>query len=169
MTKNKHRPFGLTPLTVSVWVCCCLVVTYGCNKAKISGLVPAEGVVIYDGVPLPWAMVSLAPENTTENSRLATAQTDGQGKFALKTLGDSGALPGTYKVSISKYIPNEGKDSQEKWLKDRKSPDFFEPQPEETFNVVFAIPEKYTKTKTSGLSLTIDPKGNRKLVIEFDN
>ncbi|MDR2171018.1 MAG: hypothetical protein LBP59_12820 [Planctomycetaceae bacterium] len=151
-----------------VCLCCFIFSAVGCRFVKVRGLVPAEGIVLYEDVPLAWAIISFAPENIDNNTRIATAQTDGKGRFTLTTLGDNGILPGNYKISVTKYLQNEGKDTVTEWKNKRRYPDFKEQRPDENvFNVVLAIPEKFTTTKNSGLTFTIEAKGNRNITIEL--
>jgi hypothetical protein len=149
-------------------LCCLVFFANGCNRAKVRGLVTAEGVLLYEEKPLAWAVISFAPENAVGNARLGTTQTNGQGQFVLRTLGDQGVLPGSYKISVTKYIADNGKDTVAEWRRKRQESGFEEPQPTENIlKVVSAIPEKFTTTKNSGLTFTIEAKGNRGIVIEL--
>jgi hypothetical protein len=149
-------------------LCCLVFFAYGCNRAKVRGLVPAEGILLYEEKPLAWAVISFAPENAVGNAKLGTTQTNGQGHFVLRTLGDQGMLPGNYKIAVTKYIADKGKDTVAEWKKQRQEPGFEEPQPAENIlKVVSAIPEKYATTKNSGLTFTIEEKGNRDIVLEL--
>ncbi|MDR1493428.1 MAG: hypothetical protein LBT05_12000 [Planctomycetaceae bacterium] len=158
----------LLPFLSLFCLCCVAFFADGCSRAKIRGLVPAEGVLLYEEKPLAWTVISFVPENAVGNARLGTTQTDGQGRFVLRTLGDQGVLPGNYKISVTKYIPDNGKETVAEWKRQRQESGFEEPQPAENiFKVVSAIPEKFTTTKTSGLTYTIESKGNRNITIEL--
>ncbi|MDR1962612.1 MAG: carboxypeptidase-like regulatory domain-containing protein [Planctomycetaceae bacterium] len=78
----------------------------GCNRTSLSGLVPVEGIVKYNGVPIGGATVVLVPFQSTEESRLATAITEPNGTFKMMTLDGIGALPGSYSVTFSKKNGN---------------------------------------------------------------
>ncbi len=73
--------------------------------------VPATGSVTYQGSPVEGATVMFV--STSGQGRGAVANTDASGRFTLTTFeaGD-GAIPGSYKVTISKSIlegaPEEG-------------------------------------------------------------
>ena len=84
-------------LLVLAGLCVCV----GCGgNAGIKGLVNVTGTVNYQGKPVDGATVSFAPEGT---GRAASGRTDASGKFRLTTLNENdGALPGKYKVSVSK-------------------------------------------------------------------
>ncbi|MDR1290262.1 MAG: hypothetical protein LBK06_03585, partial [Planctomycetaceae bacterium] len=140
----------------------------GCSRVKVKGLVPAEGILIYEDLPLAWAIVSFAPENADGNTRQGTAQTDEKGRFIMTTLGDRGILPGSYKISVTKYIQDEGKDSVAEWKRKRREAGFVEQRSEkDILKVVSAIPDKFTTTKNSGLTYIIESGGNRDISIEL--
>ena len=73
----------------------------GCSK---SGTVEVEGTVLLDNQPVPDATVLFIPEGGT--GQPAQGVTDENGKFQLTTFKDKdGALPGAYKVTVSKSVP----------------------------------------------------------------
>jgi hypothetical protein len=153
---------------ILICLCCFTIFVTGCSRAKVRGLVPAEGVLIYEGQPLAWTIIAFAPEDAAGGARLGTAQTDGKGRFVLKTLGDYGVLPGDYRIAVTKYIPNEGENSVADWKAKRQEEGFEEPKPQENvFNVVLAIPEKFTTTKNSELKFTVESGGNSDIKIEL--
>jgi hypothetical protein len=169
MRKKNVTAINRLPTFLGLFCLCCVICfANGCNRAKVHGLVPAEGVLLYEEKPLAWTIISFVPENAVGNARLGTTQTDGQGRFVLRTLGDQGVLPGNYKITATKYIADNGKDSVTEWKRKRQEPGFEEPQPTENIlKVVSAIPEKFATTKNSGLTCTIEEKGNRDIVIEL--
>lgn len=140
----------------------------GCNKSKLKGLKPIEGVVLYEGVPLPWASVALTPVDAESGARMATAITDENGRFKARTLGQPGGLPGEYAVAIEKYIADEGETTVDDWEKRRAAPDFKEPEPTETvLDVVSAIPLEYSNPRESELTATVPEKGVKDLKFEL--
>ena len=73
----------------------------GCSK---SGLVRVEGIVVLDNQPVPEATVLFIPEGGT--GQPAQGMTDENGKFQLTTFKENdGALPGAYKVTVTKSVP----------------------------------------------------------------
>ena len=161
----------------------------GCGPKGIPGLKPVKGVVLYEGLPLPWATMTFAPD--TENGvpaggvRVSTAMTDADGRFIVGTVGRKGALPGNYIVTVEKYIANE-EGAVEAWEKKRAGGDYSEPRPSNgfvddspsedgkepeaapvTFNVVSAIPLRYAEKETSELKVAIPEKGTKDLTIEL--
>jgi hypothetical protein len=73
----------------------------GCSK---NGLVEVEGTVMLDNQPVADATVLFIPEGGT--GQPAQGVTDEKGRFQLTTFKDKdGALPGSYKVTVSKSVP----------------------------------------------------------------
>jgi hypothetical protein len=73
----------------------------GCSK---SGLVRVEGIVLLENEPVPEATVLFIPEGGT--GQPAHGTTDENGKFQLSTFKENdGALPGAYKVTVTKSVP----------------------------------------------------------------
>ena len=87
-----------------LWVSLLLVATLvGCGqKANRPKTVPVSGTVTYNGKPVQGAVVTFNPTDR-KVGKTAIATTDASGKYTLMTFeqGD-GAIPGTYKVTISK-------------------------------------------------------------------
>lgn len=71
----------------------------GCGSG-LPGTVPVSGTVTLDGTPVEGAAVLFQPDTPGPAAR---AVTDASGNFALSTFtGPDGALPGMYKVSVTK-------------------------------------------------------------------
>lgn len=87
------------------WSCICLLSVFavitavGCGGG---GFVPVTGTVTLDGKPLEGAAVNFTPATAGEG-QAAQGQTDASGKFTLSTVGGIGAVPGNYKVGVSKF------------------------------------------------------------------
>lgn len=70
------------------------------------GTVKASGTVTYQGAPVEGAQVSFLPDGS---GRAAAALTDSSGRFKLNTGGTGdGALPGSYKVIVTKVATAAG-------------------------------------------------------------
>lgn len=82
-------PFLLILLSFSLWA--------GCGR---SDLVPAGGVVTFNGAAEPKANVTFI--RIEGQGPAAAAVTDTEGRFDLTTNGQPGALPGKYKVLVQK-------------------------------------------------------------------
>jgi len=63
------------------------------------GLKSVEGLVTLDGKPVEGATVTFSPEGGGQD---AFGVTDSGGKFTLRTVNQSGAKPGNYKVTVVK-------------------------------------------------------------------
>lgn len=72
----------------------------GCTGDSL-GTVQVNGVVKLDGKPLEGATVIFKPDG---EGRAASGTTGAEGKFKLTTeVNGDGALPGNYKVAVTKY------------------------------------------------------------------
>ena len=162
------KKFSLSRLLLIV-VCLLFLCGSGCNRNTIPGLVRAEGVLVYEDAPLPWAVVSVVPKTAGPAARPASALTDANGRFALRTLGQNGAQPGEYYVSVRKYIQNEGPNTVAQWKKNRQD-GILEQKPEdEILDVVSAIPNKFDNPRNSGIEITVGSRGERNLNIELND
>jgi len=68
-------------------------------------LVPVKGVVTINGKPRPTVVITFLPPH---GPALASAETDEDGRYELRSMGGPGALPGEYKVSISYLVSDKG-------------------------------------------------------------
>lgn len=141
-----------TPVKLSA-ACCfliCFSTTVGCGSAggNLPKTVPASGVVTLDGKPVDGAQVILVP--AAEGTTGAFGVTDSSGRFSLRAYDQKpGAIPGEYKVRVSKTIEVRGTGA--KGSLDGGDPVRFE----------YGVPGKYTDHKMSGLTVTIPDTGNR--------
>lgn len=79
---------------------------------KLADPVPVSGLVTLDGQPLADATIMFLPE-LESGFHGATGRTDSSGKYELTTdIGNGktskGAIPGKYKVTVSKLIKPDG-------------------------------------------------------------
>jgi hypothetical protein len=142
-----------------------LLAVSGCGKSR---LVSVEGTVTLDGEPLAGATVVFQPVG---EGQPATAQTDSDGNFQLVTLkGDKGALPGEYKVLVSKgeemqfsggEPPDPGQMGKMMRARDRKKQITLQPKKG-------VVPTKYANSATTPFQKeTVPPKG--KIVLELQS
>lgn len=122
-----------------LWVAGFLVLA-GCTpKSDNPATVPVTGVVTLDGQPVEGANVMFqSPEQGS------FGLTDAQGRYELQTFepGD-GAMPGEYRVAISKvkvFLPKV----------EQGEPGYVEPPPPEHL-----VPSKYAAPTSSGLTATV--------------
>ena len=130
-----------------VWIALVMLASatvFGCSRSGLD-LVPVEGVVKFKGAPVAGAGIMFVPARGLP----AMAITDENGKFELKTANQSGALVGEYQVSISKS----------------KTTTIPQNQGFPLYKTESLIPNKYTKSSTSGLTANVVDDDNN---FEFD-
>lgn len=135
--------YGLT----IAWTCALLVA--GCGDGDGRGLVPVKGRVTVKGQPLDGAVVTFLAPPWQRGNLGARGVSDGTGAFAVigSRLGKSGALPGDYRVTLSRMVDAEGKPL----ALSGGNPD--SPGTYESIPAAFASAEKTT------LTATVPPKG----------
>ena len=136
--------FAFLALTLS---CCVLS---GCTGGPaLPKTVPAEGIVTLDNAPVEGATVLFIGETGEFN---AYGQTDEKGNFTVNSFEQkSGAVPGKYKVEISKTIAEQGSE------KDGES----------SVNLSYGLPKQYASFMTSGLSVDLGDQGDTNLKFEL--
>ncbi len=73
----------------------------GCGDAGPK-LVPVSGTITLNGKPLEGAEIAFMPDASNKAGLAATDLSGPQGNFKVSTLNRSGAVPGKYKVKITK-------------------------------------------------------------------
>src|SRR5437762_14122698 len=82
----------------------------GCGSGP--RVVSAKRTVLYQGTPVAGATLTFSPKGE-KTGPVINGVTDAEGHFSLKTYvgatstGD-GAMPGEYRVAISKFVPPKG-------------------------------------------------------------
>ncbi|MFO0942675.1 MAG: hypothetical protein U0930_18210 [Pirellulales bacterium] len=119
-------------------ISCLSLALIGCGSGDPS-IVPAGGVVNFQGKPIGKINVMLMP--TSSSGKIAEGTTDESGKFTLQTMepGD-GAMVGEYKVGF-KFVPDEVP----------AMPGF-----EGAKKIVSPIPEKYADPAKSGHTAKVE-------------
>jgi hypothetical protein len=85
-----------------------LLVVQGCGKEAPPPIVPAQGVVLLRGKPLPKAQIRFIPDIDYGAAYIATAVTDDSGRFTLECNGQPGACVGENTVTVGEAdIPKE--------------------------------------------------------------
>lgn len=134
----------------------------GCSGKGLKGLVPAEGVVTFNGEAVEGATVVFSPKQIGgENSGSATATTDKNGKFKMTTRSFAGIFPGDYRVTITKDRVEGGPTLEQAQL----SPDEYKKieadiPPQVTIRELPAI---YADMNASGLDTTVPAGGVKDL------
>jgi len=137
-----------------------LVVFTGCQQDNPFGTVHLEGTVTFNGEPLADASVTLMPHNV--ELMTAGGMTDARGRFTVTTGGaplGSGAQPGTYDVTFSKFIMEGGDLTQEEhqamFGRGRAS-------------IIHLIPERFGNPRTSGIDPITVTTDRRQNVFTFE-
>lgn len=98
-----------------VFALMCVSVVIGCGGStgpELPDPVKVKGIVALDSQPLSNAMVYFVPMGGVEMGTGATGVTDASGVFELVTVKgtgkQSGAIPGEYRVSISRLVGPDG-------------------------------------------------------------
>ena len=135
-----------------------MIVLTGCDSysrtAHIEKVVPASGIVTYQGKPLEGYRVVFMP---TDGRRPASGVTDAQGRFVLGTnAANDGAPAGTHKVAFTWAPPQTGEPGQESVI---DTPGKM-PKPK------VKIPDKYNDPEKS--DITYDVPGRGASDIKFD-
>ena len=143
----------------------------GCGGAP-SNIAKTTGKVTYQGASVEGATVTMS---TQDNSKIATAITDGEGNFTMMTqVGQKsyeGAPLGSVNVTITKFADmGTGEvDSDDPTAVDEMYSQMLDQQGdgEGSIETTNELPGKYAATITSGLTATIeaDPEKN---VFTFD-
>jgi hypothetical protein len=92
----------------------CLIL-FGCTGKDPAGpkLVPVSGAVSLNGKPVAGATVTFVPAGDTKGFG-SKGKTDVDGKYSLTgNRGGAGAVPGNYKVTISKRVMPDGSEPDE--------------------------------------------------------
>ena len=153
----------------------------GCEKSgHLKGLVPAKGIVLYNGQPVSNATITFIPETVSPEQRVAYATTDEQGRFVMTTLQpQDGLAQGKYKITVKKFeaSPNS-QPTEEEWAAIHGtaspvvSPQNLSPSlaiAQEKASRKHLLPEKYAEEGTTDLEIEIGNKGNTNIQIELQN
>jgi hypothetical protein len=133
----------------------------GCSGGGIAGLVSCEGIVSLNGQPLENASVTFIP---TTGNRSAGGMTNAQGHYKLSTNLNVGVLPGEYKVTITKSVPETEKDAllvQEMTAATEKNNGVIPASYDDVVVKYKSLTGKYGQQQNSDLIVTISNKGNK--------
>jgi hypothetical protein len=137
-----------------------LIFAVGCGGPPLTErdhieTVPAAGVVLYQGKPLPDYEITFIPK---EGNRPATGKTDAEGRFTLGTndVGD-GAPVGTFKVVVSFNAVSP------------LDPAVVPPEQiiATTPKPKVKVPAKYSDAEKSGIEIQVPEGGSTELKIEL--
>jgi predicted small lipoprotein YifL len=152
-----------------------LCVLIGCGQQGPT-VVPASGVVTYEGEPVEGARVMFHPQG--EGARSSYGTTDASGRFKLSTFGmNDGALLGKHVVTVSKVeMPDEATKIDVEALKKGGYAGGGMPGYEKMMGVGGAekveveqqIPEKYADRKTSGIEVEVTLDGENEFAFNLE-
>lgn len=126
-----------------------VILSVGCGGAPQLPVVPAAGLIKFQGEPLVGATLVFSP---AQGDVVATATSDVNGAFELVTGEQIGALPGEYKVLVTKYEYTEGK--------------LLPGEHEMTQGTAKLVtPAKYVQLETTDLTLNVPAGGSQSLEI----
>jgi hypothetical protein len=164
------KPMNIVMIKITKTIMFIVVVTTiffgcfaGCAPRGIS-VVSVTGTVTYNGQPVENALISFVPQSP--ETRGASAITDRRGEFSLLTQGatGSGAMPGEYKVLVSKLV--EVDESGKEVV--RKPAEKFDPNNPSPQEIMYPqknlLPEKYNREETTDLTANITKGKNRVLL-----
>ena len=152
-----------------------LVTFVGCQQ-KQSGI-PVTGTVTLDGSHVGGATVTFTPVGG--EGGVAVGMTDGSGRFNLSSGAGSGALPGSYAVTVTKLAtpsdassgpdpremgPNITEEQRQKILEAAQAQ---ETARKETDTGPASIPERYSSTETSGFAAVVEQGGKNDFTFEM--
>jgi len=130
-----------------------ITTTSGCGGRSLPKTVPAEGVVTLDGNPVADATLTFISESHIHHS---TGNTNAEGKFSMRAFPEkTGAVPGTYKVEISKSVQGTASSTN--------------PDEPVTLNLRNELPGKYASMVTSGLTASVSEEGSKDMKFELSS
>jgi hypothetical protein len=99
-------------MTRRIWAVALLAASVvGCGGSGPS-LVSVHGLVTLNGKPLPGASLSFVPDGSNKEGQPGEGVTGPQGDYKAITRGDSGLVPGKYRVVVAK-VPNTSQGSDQ--------------------------------------------------------
>lgn len=141
----------------SMLACLFLLIATGCSPSH-PATSPVSGTITYKGAPVGEAVVVFAPDGS---GRPATATTDAQGNFRLSTFGEfDGAMPGNYKVTVTKLVKNKVPAKTEEQLHEEFERQLQTGQAPPAPAVEYLVPEKYSSADKTTLQFTVKAAQN---------
>lgn len=152
-------------------VACVLVlavtIAAGCSKSGTPGTVKAGGRVTYGGQGVAGATVTFVPQS---GKGAAVAMTDPSGNFQLMTAGSLGALPGSYKVTVTKTQESGGAAPANDPEAARKADMAgLKPAAAQAAAPKNALPEKYAAPDKTPLTFEVKSSGKNDFQLELTN
>ncbi|QDU76581.1 Nickel uptake substrate-specific transmembrane region [Bremerella volcania] len=154
-----------------------VTIVAGCNQSNLPKTERVTGQVLYKGSPVDNATVIFSRgSRNIANGEIALGKTDAQGNFSLTThlsgqSDVSGAIAGTYQVTVSKKVPPPGMtqaeyDAKVEAVNQAAQQGSVQPPGMELPPLVEMFPRKYSSS--SATELTADVKVNENNEFSFD-
>ena len=143
-------------------LCFVVLLSSGCNKKRMKGLVPAQGVVTLNGEPVAGAMIMFTPVQIGTEAVAASTTTDEKGAFKMTTVdpGD-GVFPGDYNVTVVKDEFQGGLTLEQARVNSQNPDEARKQGSVEEATVIHYLPAKYADMNTTDLKVSI-PAGGQK-------
>jgi hypothetical protein len=131
------------------------VAASGCGENTGLATVAVTGTVTQKGTPVEGAIVSFVPAGPGAVGAVGT--TDAAGKFSLTTHSkDDGAVPGQYKVTVTKYEGAKAVEGTGQATATGDMPASYTGAAADAPPAKNLLPEKYASPDTSGLTGTVN-------------
>ncbi len=142
----------------------CFVGCSGGGGGDYPDTVAAKGTVTYNGSLVEDASVVFSPASGDD---AAYGTTDAQGVFTLKTSwGADGAVPGSYKVTVSKTGDGVG-EAVEVDAEDEEADMMADEGTEEAAKITEHLPEKYKYADSTDLEEEVKADGDNNFKLEL--
>jgi hypothetical protein len=148
---------GFTALLIAVAGCGAPADDVDARLAQLEHLAPASGVVRVGGKPAPGVVVAFFSGSWAP----AHGETDEEGRYTLETASRPGAVPGTYKVTLSHLTATDGRVLG---LAERSG---FTPDPA-VATATEALPPTAASMDRTTLTATVPPGGSDSLDFNID-
>ncbi|MBR0225608.1 MAG: carboxypeptidase regulatory-like domain-containing protein [Thermoguttaceae bacterium] len=150
-------------------LCFMLLASFGCDNKRMKGLVPARGVVTFNGEPVAGAMIMFTPVQIGTEAVTASTTTDEKGAFKMTTVdpGD-GVFPGEYYVTIVKDEMQGGMTLEQARLNSENPDEARKQGPAEEATVVHHLPVKYADMNTTDLRVTVPADGLKDIAFTLE-
>ena len=149
---------GALRLGCAMVLCFLVAMESGCGSSGKPKPVAAEGVLTWeDGKPVTQATVVFLPDDP--KGKQASGLTGKDGSFTLTTYNqDDGAVPGDYKIIVTKGLNSAGETPQEK-DPTKLMREFYEKSKQKSAKD--GVPDIYGNPKTSPLKWRVEAGGTK--------
>jgi hypothetical protein len=136
------------------WLLLGAIALVGCGESDSLPTVSVNGTVTLGGKPLEGAVVAFTP--TGAEGQSASGTTDASGRYSLTTRTSDGAIPGDYKVTITKYdAPPPTTGGPAETTPEGGMPASYTGADPDTPPSKNLLPEKYANGDTSGFTAKV--------------